>query len=414
MTPEELVEQGKMQIMKQQYTTLLLDQIATRKVLMPDEQIKTLYVGGGTPFQLGKENLVQVIETIFSTRDCSSLEELSIELNPDPIEETLLFVQEAMLRWKDVFRLRFSFGIQSFDDTLLSASKRAYTYAQLPDFFRKLQKIKSGNVCYNVDFIAFGDREESSGSTEDAVFLPWWVEQRTFFEKLVSSQMVDGFSIYTLELFPGSDRYNTQKITHKETSTQADDKDTVYDEFDRLATIVETNGYRRYELSNFALAWKRSIHNMVYRTMGSYLGLGINASSLLTQATLRSAPWVAQQLLWKDVDDSTLGVRFTLPDQWKAFQEKQLVDSTTIDILDADTWLRDELMLKLRTDQRIIDREKYTPILEKNREAQLAEWIAQWRMVYDEGFGRQMSSYGLDLYNALITDLVVFAPTAKK
>jgi len=70
-------------------------------------------------------------------------------------------------------------------------------------------------------------------------------------------------------------------------------------------------------------------------------------------------------------------VRFTLPDQWKAFQEKQLVDTATIDILDADRWLRDELMLKLRTDQRIIDREKYTPILEKNREAQLAEWIAQ-------------------------------------
>jgi len=114
-----------------------------------------------------------VIEIIFATRDCSSLEELSIELNPDPIDETLLFVQEAMLRWKDLFRLRFSFGIQSFDDALLSASKRAYTYAQLPDFFRKLQKIKSGNVCYNVDFIAFGDREESSGSSEDAVFLPW-------------------------------------------------------------------------------------------------------------------------------------------------------------------------------------------------------------------------------------------------
>jgi hypothetical protein len=35
-------------------------------------------------------------------------------------------------------------------------------------------------------------------------------------------------------------------------------------------------------------------------------------------------------------------------------------------------------------------------------------------MVYNEWFGRQMSSYGLDLYNALITDLLVFAPTAKK
>ena len=102
--------------------------------------------------------------------------------------------------------------------------------------------------------------------------------------------MVDGFSIYTLELFPGSDRYNTQKVAHTQDAGDTHDKDTVYDEFDRLATIVETNGYRRYELSNFALAGKRSIHNMVYRTMGSYLGLGINASSLLTQATLRTAP----------------------------------------------------------------------------------------------------------------------------
>jgi len=155
VTPEELVEQGKMHIMKQQYTTLLLEQIATRKALMPDEQIKTLYVGGGKPFQLGKENLVQVIETIFSTRDCSLLEELSIELNPDPLDETLLFVEESLVRRKDLFRIRFSFGIQSFDDTILAESKRAYRYAQLPDFFRKLQKLKGGNVCYNVDFIAF-------------------------------------------------------------------------------------------------------------------------------------------------------------------------------------------------------------------------------------------------------------------
>ena len=72
-----------------------------------------------------------------------------------------------------------------------------------------------------------------------------------------------------------------------------------------------------------------------------------------------------------------LGIRFTLPDQWKAFQEKQLIDQTSVDILDMHTWLRDELMLKLRTDQRISEREKYTPILEKNREAQLAEWLAQ-------------------------------------
>lgn len=161
VTPEDLVEHQKMEIMKEEYSKILHAQIAHLKELMPDEQIKTLYIGGGTPFQLGKERLFAVIDTIFSTRDCHELEELSIELNPDPIDETLLFVQESIERRQHLYRVRFSFGIQSFDDELLIASKRAYSYAQLPDFFRKLQRIKGANTVYNADFIAFGDEHKT-------------------------------------------------------------------------------------------------------------------------------------------------------------------------------------------------------------------------------------------------------------
>jgi len=44
VTPEDLVEAGKMAIMKQEYTQLLLNQIQYWKQIFPDEQIKTLYV----------------------------------------------------------------------------------------------------------------------------------------------------------------------------------------------------------------------------------------------------------------------------------------------------------------------------------------------------------------------------------
>lgn len=398
VTPEELVEDKKMQIMKEEYTQVLLRQIAWWKAVFPDEQIRTLYIWGGTPFQLGKENLTMVVETIFQTRDCSLLEELSIELNPDPIEETLLFVEEVSQRRKDLFRLRFSFGIQSFDDTILQESKRAYTFAQLPDFLRKLQKIKGANVCYNLDFIAFGNRTGVKRA-EDDVYTPRWAEQQTFFQKLVSSQMIDGFSIYTLELFPWSDRYNQ---FHQQPTTQTDE--TIYDEFDRLATVVETNGYRRYELSNFALAGKQSIHNMVYRTMWSYLGLGINASSMLVAADAIRVPPLAES---HDLEH-TAGVRFKVTDQRKTLATGALIDPASVQVLSEQDWLIDELMLKLRTDQRIRDREKYLPILEANRQDQVAERIEQGFMTYDESFGWQMSTYGLDLYNTLITDLVKF------
>ena len=196
-----------MAVMKQEYTHILLGQIAYRKQHLPDEQIRTIYIGGGTPFQLGQDNLIHVIETVFQTRDCEQLEEVSIELNPDPIDETLQFVELLTKKREHLFRLRFSFGIQSFDDRVLQESKRAYAYAQLPDFFRKLQKIKGANVVYNLDFIAFGDTvlEDKKGKKnkeEIEEFMPRDEEQRIFFEKLVQSFTFDGFSIYTLELFP--------------------------------------------------------------------------------------------------------------------------------------------------------------------------------------------------------------------
>jgi coproporphyrinogen III oxidase-like Fe-S oxidoreductase len=50
------------------------------------------------------------------------MEELSIELNPDPFEETLDFVRECHKRYEQLPRIRYSFGIQTFDDEVLKIS----------------------------------------------------------------------------------------------------------------------------------------------------------------------------------------------------------------------------------------------------------------------------------------------------
>lgn len=407
--PEDLVEQKKMVVMKQEYTQTMLNQIAWWKSNFPDEQIKTIYIWWGTPFQLGKENLIHVIETIFSTRDCEQLEELSIELNPDPIDETLLFVEEITKRREHLFRLRFSFGIQSFANTVLQASKRAYTYEQLPDFLRKLQKIKWAHVVYNLDFIAFGDTSiafwswmhhtDTHDYDSEGLFLPWWIEQREFFEKLVQSYTFDGFSVYTLELFPGSDRYNAQKHTQENKTSEA--KETVYDEFDRIASLLQDTGYERYELSNFALPGKRSLHNMVYRSMGSYLGLGINASSMLRVDDAKQIDELSAVL-----DKQTQWVRFKAPEHWKEINAWVCIDTKSIQVLDERQFLIDELLLKLRTDQRIIQRERYQMILEPKRKEILEQRKEQWIIEHDDHLWWQMSDIWFDLYNSVVTDLI--------
>jgi coproporphyrinogen III oxidase-like Fe-S oxidoreductase len=47
------------------------------------------------------------------------LAELSIELNPYPEEEVLNFVKILNKKYNKISRLRYSFGIQSFDDEIL-------------------------------------------------------------------------------------------------------------------------------------------------------------------------------------------------------------------------------------------------------------------------------------------------------
>ena|GEM_PF-4177719 len=60
------------------------------------------------------------------------------------------------------------------------------------------------------------------------------------------------------------------------------DQEKITTEFQRMKEVILDASYRRYELSNFAVAGKESIHNMVYRNMENYIGIGPSAASFLT------------------------------------------------------------------------------------------------------------------------------------
>ncbi len=81
---------------------------------------------------------------------------MSIELNPYPEEEVLNFVQDLNKKYNKISRLRYSFGIQSFDDEVLKITGRAYNFSSIVEFLRALSKYKQENNVFNFDFIAFG------------------------------------------------------------------------------------------------------------------------------------------------------------------------------------------------------------------------------------------------------------------
>lgn len=201
MPTNELAKE-KLQEQQSKYLVRLLEQISMRKELLPQEKLKTLYIGGGTPLQLGKERLQKLIDHTLTTWGSEFLEELTIERNPDPAQEVITAIKEIGEAYPQLYRLRHSIGIQSFDDEVLKASKRNYTFVQVQEFLRALKAIKQPHRCYNLDFIAFGmEQSAKQGEWRDD-------DKRAFFQRIAKSGVFDSFSVYSLEHSQGSDWYH--------------------------------------------------------------------------------------------------------------------------------------------------------------------------------------------------------------
>ncbi len=395
--PEEELAQDKeekLEEIKQKYLDSLLAEQKHWHERFPEEWIRSIYIGGGTPFELGPERLLTLVDSVLATRDTEHLEELTIELNPDPFDDVLKFIDTASTKRDKLYKLRFSIGIQTFDDTVLEASKRNYFYNNLVWFLRELQFIKKQHVHYSFDFIAFGKGPVDKG------IISWRSEEKMkFFYNFVHSRVADGFSLYTLELMPGSDRYNT--LQHGDAWTHMQrlqgEEEWCIDEFAHLRAIVQQAGYRRYEISNFALLGRESIHNTMYRTHQPYIGLGIHSSSYLPK---KRAEQVAE---FAESGDEG-GVRFRNTGHRKQYLKQERTDPSTHETLSLEGRRQEEVLLSLRR-QAGLTIDTYTDLFVPERK-ELLEHRAQEDFITLEEGRLRLTDMGMALYNALVTELL--------
>ncbi len=386
--------------MKEKYLESLLNENKSRSHLFNNQSLKTIYIWWWTPFQLGPDRLFALIDELLETRDCEYLEELSIELNPDPFDEVIDFIRVAQNKYKNLFRLRFSIWIQTFDDAILKSSKRNYVYNNMIHWLREVIEIKGSTTSYNLDFIAFGNNptmlDTSDLTLDGEKRLPRDSIRRNFFKKLVDSLAFDWFSLYTLELFPWAEwYYNVAEKTQKWAIFS--DDETIWNEFQRLKDTLTGAGYNRYEISNFALSGKRSLHNMAYRNMWNYLGLGINSSSYLASPECdRLFPW----------NESSTWIRFKNTQQWKSYLSWDWIDEKSLLKLDTKDKAIEEVMLHLRTDVWFIVQE-YHHILVDDVDTKIADFVQSWHMLYDELSWRcKLTWIWFDVYNTILLDLL--------
>ena len=88
----------------------ILLEIKLRKNYLQDSTIETIYFGGGTPSVLSEKDIFSLLEIIYKQYDVSSCAEITLECNPDDLNDEKL---------KELKRLevnRLSIGLQSFNE----------------------------------------------------------------------------------------------------------------------------------------------------------------------------------------------------------------------------------------------------------------------------------------------------------
>jgi oxygen-independent coproporphyrinogen-3 oxidase len=237
---------------KNELVAALLKEMELQQEYFGKETVNTIYFGGGTPSLLQMADLSLQIEKIRSIFKVDENAEITIETNPDDIDE------EKLIAWKKIGINRLSIGVQSFFNEELQWMNRAHNAEQA---LANLQLAKKHFDNITIDLI-YGTplltNEKWKQNIERAI--QWDIPH---------------ISCYALTVEP---KTPLQKMIKLGTSQDVN-PDKQSEQFLLLMQWLEDAGYEHYEISNFAKPGFRSQHNSSYWKGKKYLGLGPSAHS---------------------------------------------------------------------------------------------------------------------------------------
>ncbi len=218
-----------------------------------ERKLSSIYFGGGTPSLLHPSEIERLIEHARELFDCSEVEEITIEANPDDLTEEYV----AALAATSVNRV--SLGIQSFDDSALRLMNRRHSAEEAAEAVLRLKRVGITNISIDIIFGIAGYGGESLRHTlEEAVRLD--VGHISAYHLTIEERTKLGLMVQRGEYQPIDD----------ETSEA---------EYRVVHDMLMAAGYEHYEVSNYARKGCRARHNSAYWQGVAYLGIGPGAHS---------------------------------------------------------------------------------------------------------------------------------------
>jgi oxygen-independent coproporphyrinogen-3 oxidase len=222
--------------------------------------VDTIYLGGGTPTLLCAGLIEKLFAAIRSSFAIQPGAEITVECAPGQLADAALHALVA------AGVNRVSLGVQSFVDREAHSSGRLHSRTIVADDLARLRDRGITNL--NVDLIA-GLAGQTIASWQESL------------DVLIASG-VPHASIYMLEvdedsrlgreMLAGGARYHAELVPSDETIARM------------YSTAIErlaATGMYQYEISNFSRRGFESRHNLRYWQRRPYLGLGLDASSML-------------------------------------------------------------------------------------------------------------------------------------
>lgn len=230
----------------------LKQELYLRKEEFNNEQIETIYFGGGTPSILQTNEIELLVEVVYKNYKVIKTPEITLEANPDDL--SVRKIKE--LRDSPVNRL--SIGIQSFFDQDLKLMNRAHTADDAHSCLGEARK-HFDNI--SIDLI-YGIPGLTNTRWEENI------------SKALSYNLPH-ISSYALTVEP---KTALKAFIEKGLIPDVDDE-LAQEQFYMLLNKLETEGFVNYEISNFGKEGYFSMNNTSYWQGKKYMGIGPSAHS---------------------------------------------------------------------------------------------------------------------------------------
>ena len=256
---------------QEQYLHKLIEEIKIKASAYRDYCVKTIFFGGGTPTVVDATLLCKVLTSLKEDFDVEKEAEISLECNPGTASI------ESLKKYKEAGFNRLSIGLQSTNDNLLEKLGRIHNYKAFLETYQWAKMVGFRNI--NIDLMSALPNQTLEDYTDTL--------------NKVLALKPEHISAYSLIVEEGTPFYDMD--------LELPDEDTEREMYACTEKILEKYGYKRYEISNYALPGYACKHNEVYWKRGEYLGLGLGSASLIKE-NAKGTP-LAQEIRIKNNSD---------------------------------------------------------------------------------------------------------------